>query len=317
MSDGLFIGIDCGGTNLRIAAADGHGTILRQETVGTGDAQERENGLGQAILSLVDSFASGLDHEGSYVAGIGIGLPFVCWNGKAHLCRNVLALDPDWLETEVMGRVRAPVYITNDVKCAALGESWLGAAQNADPFVYLNVGTGLSSAFYAGGTVYQGAHRAAGEIAYWVTDPDVQYGLEEGVGPLEEAMSGVGLSGFYQRHSPTGERVSAQDIFARADRLEQPAVDALEHGMRYLLPAIANLLTFIDPEMLVIGGGVSAGLIRFTDRIEAYVARMTPFPPRIVWSALGGLAGIIGAIRFGMLARDQTRRDESRQLILP
>ncbi|HUW70256.1 MAG TPA: ROK family protein [bacterium] len=317
MSDDIFVGIDCGGTNLRIAAADEHGGIIRQETVCTGDAQERENGLGQAILSLVNAFVSGLDHEGRYVAGIGIGLPFVCWNGKAHLCRNVLALDPDWLETEVMGRVRAPVYITNDVKCAALGESWLGAARNADPFVYLNVGTGLSSAFYADGRVYQGAHRAAGEIGYWVTDPDAQHGLEDGVGPLEEAMSGVGLSGFYRSHSPAGELASAEEIFARAERGDQIAIDAIEHGLRHLLPSIANLLTFIDPEMLVIGGGVSAGLIRFTDRIETYVGRMTPFPPRIVWSALGGLAGIIGAIRFGMLARDQTRRDESRPVLSP
>jgi len=311
MSDDIFVGIDCGGTNLRIAAADGHGTIIRQETVCTGDAQERQNGLGHAILSLVDAFVSGLELEGKHAAGVGIGLPFVCWDGKAHLCRNVLALDPDWLETEVMVRVGAPVYMTNDVKCAALGESWLGAARSVDPFVYLNVGTGLSSALYADGRVYQGAHRAAGEIAYWITDPDAQYGLEEGVGPLEEAMSGVGLSGFYRSHSSNGELVSAQKIFMMAERGDQPAIDAIEHGLRYLLPAIANLLTFIDPEMLVIGGGVSAGLVRFADRIEAYVARMTPFPPRMVWSALGGRAGIIGAIRFAMLACEDARRVDS------
>lgn len=310
MSGDIFIGIDCGGTNLRIAAANNDGHIMEQAIVATGDAQERENGLGQAILALLESFVAKLELEGIYASGVGIGLPFVCWDGKAHLCRNVLALDPDWLESAVKHRVRAPVFITNDVKCAALGESWLGAARSVDPFIYLNIGTGLSSAFFLNGHVYQGAHRAAGEIAYWVTEPDALDGLEQGLGPLEEAISGVGLSSYYRSHSLTGSDASAEEIFAKAESGDQSAIDAVEHGLRYLLPAIANLLTFIDPEMLVIGGGVSMGLVRFADRINRYIARVTPFPPRIVWSTLAGRAGLVGAIRFGMLACHETGRTD-------
>jgi glucokinase len=71
--------------------------------------------------------------------------------------------------------------------------------------------------------------------------------------------------------------------------------------MEYLLPAIANLLTFADPELLVIGGGVADSLVRYAANIEAYVSRMTPFPPRIAWSRLRGRAGLVGAIRLAVL----------------
>lgn len=189
--------------------------------------------------------------------------------------------------------------MTNDVKCAALGEAWLGAARGADPFVYLNIGTGLSAALYAGGSVYQGAHGAAGEIAYWATDPGRLDGLEPGCGPLEEAMSGVGLSGAYLRAS--GLRLGAADIFSRAERGEALATETIERGFAYLLPAIANLLTFADPELLVIGGGVSLGLVSRLAAITVYVERLTPFPPKIAFSGLGGRAGLVGAIRLAMI----------------
>lgn len=301
MSEALYIGVDCGGTSLRVAAAEASGNIVAERSVPTGAAQDRENGLGEAIVALVESLVLATPVKGHDILGIGVGLPFVCWEGKAHLCRNVRVLDPVWLDGRLLGRYGAPVALTNDVKCAALGEAWLGAARGADPFLYLNVGTGLSTALFTGGRIYQGAHHAAGEIAYWVTEAAQPGGLSDGFGPLEEAMSGVGIAGAYRRASPSAENLSAEEIFGRSERGEPLASSIVEKGMEYLLPAIANLLTFTDPELLVIGGGVAGSLVRYAATIEAYVARMTPFPPRLAWSQLRGRAGLVGAIRLAVL----------------
>jgi glucokinase len=300
----IYLGVDCGGTSLRVAVAGSSGEILDEEVVPTGPAQDEVNGLGEAIAQLVTGFLPTSTRHRKPVGGIGIGLPFVCWDGKAHLCRNVRALDPVWLETRLGELCGCPVAITNDVKCAALGESWLGAARGADPFVYLNVGTGLSAALYLDGKVHQGAHNAAGEIAYWAMEPGEPRHLAPGLGPLEEAMSGVGLSGAYKVASHADAGISAAEIFNRAEAGDELALSVIERGLGYLLPAIANMVTFVDPELLVVGGGVSKGLARYADRIEAYMRATTPFPPRIAWSTLGGRAGLLGAVQLAIRSLD-------------
>jgi glucokinase len=310
--EGLYIGVDCGGTSLRAAAAPARagapapgtaaGSFAAELVVPTGDAQERESGLAEAISEVVEGLLASRPAGQSTVLGIGVGLPFTCHEGKAWLNRNVKSLDPGRLEAELGRRWACPTALMNDVKCAALGEAWAGAARGADPFVFLNVGTGLSSAIHVGGQVYQGAHHAAGEIAYWVSDPENGRGLAEGYGPLEEEMSGVGLADAYARLSPQGEVISAEEIFRRAGEGEALASSVLERGISRLYPAIANLCTLVDPELLVIGGGVARGLVRRRDGLEAYLRRMVPFPPRLAWSSLGGRAGLVGAIRLSMSA---------------
>ena len=317
---GFFIGVDCGGTNLRAAAAGEDGVFLAELVVPTGDAASRENGLGEAILSTIRDLVSSMekaDGEPHHslgrhatvaprVLGVGIGLPFVCHEGRAYLCRNVSALDPILLETAIRSEWACPSALLNDVKCAALGESWIGAARNADPFIFLNVGTGLSSAFYSDGRILMGAHNASGEIGYWVAEAADESGFSEGFGPLEEAMSGVGLSGAYRRASEkAGEAVasfSAEEVFARARSGEPRASAVVESGVRFLLAAMANLSIMLDPSLFVIGGGVSKSLTAYKSRIEAYLGRMVPFPPRVLFSSLGGKAGLVGAVRLAMSA---------------
>ena len=97
----IYLGVDCGGTSLRITVASASGDFLEEKVVPTGPAQEEVNGLGEAIVSLVSGFLPESTRHDRPVGGIGIGLPFVCWDGKAHLCRNVRALDPLRLESRL------------------------------------------------------------------------------------------------------------------------------------------------------------------------------------------------------------------------
>ncbi len=296
----VFLGVDCGGTSLRVAAADASGTIIGESVVATCDAQEEENGLGQAIVALISDLVSGLAGKMDAIAGIGVGLPFVCWEGKAHLARNVKALDPPWLEESLHGRYRAPVALLNDVKCAALGEEWLGVAKGAQSFVFVNVGTGLSSAFYSGGQVLHGAHHAAGEIGYWVAEADDPKGFQDGIGALEQAMSGVGIADAWRERSGKPHDAGAEEIFRLASSGDVLAAGIIHRGLQLLFPAVANLATLLDPELIVLGGGVSRSLAAHGPALEAYVRHMTPFPPRIAFSTLGGRAGLLGSIRLAM-----------------
>jgi glucokinase len=314
----LYIGVDCGGTNLRAAAAGRDGRLVAELAVPTGDAAERENGLGEAIRALVRELRVSIARGGALgrrIGGVGVGLPFTCHEGRAYLCRNVDALDPAWLERSLAGDCGTQARLMNDVKCAALGEAWLGAAAEAagkgEPFVFLNVGTGLSMAFYSGGEVLQGLHHAAGEIGYWVAEAADPSGFADGFGPLEELVSGVGFQGAYRAESARAaganaaggqvETIGAAEVFARAAAGDEIAAAVVERGVAHLLPAMANIATLLDPGLIVLGGGVSKGLVPYAGRIEAYLAHMVPFPPSLVFSRLGGKAGLLGAIRLAML----------------
>ncbi len=315
MTEPLYIGVDCGGTKLRAAASDAEGKIAAELAVPTNEAESGKDGLAAAIRSLVADLVGSIGAARGPIAGIGVGLPFVCHGGKAYLNRNVGRLDPGRLESDLARDWGAPVSLLNDVKCAALGEAWAGAGRGVDPFIFVNVGTGLAAAVYSGGRVLEGAHGAAGEIGYWVIDPASQTGFSEEFGPLEEAMSGVGLTGAYARAA--GDQgsgsggganmngdgtviVSAEEVFLRALRGDPKAAAVVETGLASFLPALANMAILVDPELIVFGGGVSRSLARYAGRIEAYVNRMGPFPRRIVFSPLGGKAGIIGATRLAV-----------------
>jgi glucokinase len=314
--ESLYLGVDCGGTSLRVAAADSSGRIVAEAQAPTLDASERENGLGEAILAAVRGLASSLPGGSSALRGIGVGLPFVCHDGRIWLNRNVRALDPGALEASLSSSFGAPVALLNDVKCAALGESWLGAARGAENFIFVNVGTGLAAAVFAEGRLLMGAHGAAGEIGYWLTGADDAEALDAGLGPLEEAASGVGIASSYaktpgeegEKRRPSAEALSAEEVFRRAREGEPKARVVVERGLAYLLPALANLATLADPELLVLGGGVSQSLREYEGLIIDLVGRATPFPPRVAFSSLGKRAGLVGALRLGIMAASGSMR---------
>jgi glucokinase len=292
--ESLYMGVDCGGTSLRVAAADSSGRIVAEAQVPTLDASERENGLGEAILAAARDLAATLPDGGNGLRGIGIGLPFVCHDGRSWLNRNVRALDPSALEASLSSSFDAPAALLNDVKCAALGESWLGAARGVENFVFVNVGTGLAAAVFAQGRLLMGAHGAAGEIGYWMTGADDEAALDAGLGPLEEASSGVGIASSYAKG------FSAEEVFRRAREGEPKARTVVERGLTCLLPALANLATLADPELLVLGGGVAQSLREYEGRILDFIGRATPFPPRLAFTSLGRRAGLVGALRLGI-----------------
>lgn len=166
--------------------------------------------------------------------------------------------------------VRA-LRMDNDVNAAAAAELRWGRLRGVGTGLYVNLGTGTGAALIVGGRVIPGAHGAAGEIAYLLRHAD-EPGYADGHAPLEEYVSGSGLAA--RGSALPGKPVVAAELFTR--RAEPAVVALLDDAAEALGTAVANLTSFLDPELVVVGGGMAAA---FLPALRDTVARAVPFPP--------------------------------------
>ncbi|MFE6755472.1 ROK family protein [Streptomyces sp. NPDC057684] len=191
------------------------------------------------------------------------------------------ALLPDWSGTDLAAGFRdtfgAPVVAGNDSKLAALGERWRGGATDAEDVVYVHVGRRISAGILLGGTVLHGRHGAAGEI---------------GVLPG---------SGWHTAHQRMLQRWGTPEALFDAVRADEPeAVEALDDFAADLVQGIAAVVLSVDPEAVVIGGGLSrAGELLLTP-LRAHLAELCLFPVTVVASQLGDEAAAHGAVRLAL-----------------
>lgn len=303
--DEIYIGVDIGGTNIRAACADSRGTILsivREPTQAglTPDNFDQKviGTIGGAVRRLPEKYQSGF-----CVRTIGIGIPGVYTEGKLLLCPNIAHAQVQRL----LGHFQAkgiPVRLLNDVKCAAMGEKWKGAARRCDDFVFINIGTGISAALYLDGRLYMGRDKCAGEIGYWLTGPGQTEGFRAGRAPLEEKLGGRCLTeNVNRRLREKGESAASlgtREIFHDYARRSPVVQNMLDETMQYLRMTLANLSILLNPDLIVLDGGVTRDLRSHFDEFQSFLARTVPFPPEIRGSDLDGLAGLYGAIRLAI-----------------
>jgi glucokinase len=190
-------GIDIGGTKILLYVSDGEGNMIEKRKLPLPDAHSPEELFSSIAALLDDSLASaGLDH--SSLKGIGIGLPGVV-DPLSGTARNCTALG--WGEVDVRGGIQrymdCPVNVDNDVKLAALGEGWIGAAKGIDDFFMIAIGTGIGSAFVSAGNLVRGRNFASGEIGYLIQhdsfDDDFKQDYSR-FGWLESTASGTAIT---------------------------------------------------------------------------------------------------------------------------
>jgi glucokinase len=198
-----------------------------------------------------------------------------------------------------------PISVDNDVKAAAVAELRWGALRGVDVGLYVNLGTGLAAALVVDGTVVRGAHGAAGEIGYLVRSAG-EGGFADGRAPLEELVSGAALA---TRGSALLDRpVTAHDLFTLR---EDPAVRALlDEATEALSLAVANLCIALDPDRVVVGGGMMGAGQHILPRVTAEVRRRVPFPPEVMAARFIDDASLLGAVA---LALDSVRAAASRE----
>jgi glucokinase len=301
------IGADIGGTNLRLALADAHGTILARWSATT--AGIRDPGV---VVSLISDGVEALLHQTSVsrnsLRAIAAGAPGVTDvdQGVVIATSYLMGWRDVPLRAMLESALNIPASIDNDVNVAAIGESWTGVAQGARDFVFLAIGTGIGAGIMLNGQIVRGHGWTAGEIGYMLVPGTPEEPVERGKpGALEGIVGGEGIQAQWQTYwceanTSLPKSATATQIFDHALDHNPLAQQVLENASRTLAYAIYNIALILNCPLFVLGGGVGIhpALCNATKRILAQ--RSARVQPQLVRSTLGSEAQLTGAIRLAL-----------------
>jgi glucokinase len=292
------IGIDVGGTKTAIGLVDSDGTLRSLERLSFRDA-----GSSDPLLAAIAERCARLADLEPPVA-IGLALPeLVDHEGEPRSHVSV-----DWTRARILRSLEqvAPVAIDADVRAAALAEARVGAGRGRASIGYVSVGTGISAALVLDGMPYAGAHGAAELLGSATLPADCPHcGDPIVVAALEAVASGPALVDRYQRETRVALD-SGEELLALAASGDAVAAALVRRGAQLLGGYVALLVNIVDPEMVVIGGGLGSaggdyfGTVVASARKHIWAEHVVDVP--IVSAELGGLAGVVGA---GLLALDR------------
>src|SRR5215470_14461378 len=332
------VGVDLGGTNLRIAAVDSSGKILEKITTGTEVARGRDRVIDEMCLA-VQTLAR-KHNQTIELDGIGVGVPGIIdmASGMVRQSPNLPGWEDYPVREEIERRLATTVVLENDANAAALGEKWLGAASEVDDMCMITLGTGVGGGVVLGGHVWHGMTGMAGELGH--VNVDLQ-GPACGCGSrgcLEQfasatAVKRMALEAISTGNAPELSRAMNSDpefsskvVHQMATQGDQPAREIFDRVGGALGIAVAGLINIFNLPMYVIGGGVSSAwdafspvLFRELQRCSFVYRATAPTkgnggkvqprrgPSTIVTCALlGSDAGLIGAARLPMIAESMT-----------
>jgi glucokinase len=307
------IGIDFGGTKIEVALACPDGTLLSRERLDTLAELGPHQALERTAAAVRRLEALSREAHGACVTGYAAVAPGIVQTDRILLTPNLpgwedLALAPELQRLLDLDHLPA---VANDVRAGALAELRFGALRGVDPGLYISLGTGISAAVTIGGTVLAGANQAAGEIAY--VDPGI--GARDGslytpgTAPLEEIVGGKAIG--ERASAELGEDLTAAELFARAASGMAGNVGdgpAIEHAraivretLDVLARSIANASVLIDPEVIVLGGGMMASADLILSALREHLAASVPFPPRVAPAHFARDASLHGAVALALL----------------
>jgi glucokinase len=321
------IGVDLGGTNLRIAAVDEAGGILETIVTGTEVSRGRDKVITE-MCDAIQALSAKYQSSGALV-GVGIGVP-----GIIDMATGMLRESPNlpgWhdypVREEIERRLHSRVILENDANAAALGEFWLGAAKDVDSSCMFTLGTGVGGGIILNGRVWHGMTGMAGELGHITVVPDGRPCGCGNRGCVEQYASGKAIRRMAQDavtggNAPELERalkrnpeLSAAEVFTLAMHGDVPAQRIFQDVGEALGIVVAAFINALNLPMYVIGGGVSLGWEAFAPalmdtvkkRSFVYHATAPAGVPKlgretiVTRALLGGDAGLIGAARLPML----------------
>jgi len=316
---GRVAGIDLGGSHLHFALADFCGKILEESN----RKIRPEDGPHKLIGEIVDGASSLTAKAGGRLRALAIGVP-----SPVDAERGVVAFAynlPGWknihLGRELEEKLRVPVFLENDANMAAIGEHWRGVAQGVDNFVFIAIGTGTGSGVFVEGKLYRGHTGSAGEVYHMVLDWPRWADNFGDSGHFESYVSGMGIAAEGRKALPASAVQAASGLAAERDaffvfeafRNGDPNAHAvLEKIFTMLGVGIVNMISVLDPDLIVLGGGIAKGAPEFmlstVNKIVQYIYKENA--PPIRFSSLEDKAQTFGAIRSALTLAQQaiTRR---------
>lgn len=301
----LILAVDLGGTNMRMAAVTGDGIILHIARTPTPKGVTPAQ-LIDVTARLADECraAAGENHN---VAGIAFAAPAPAAkdnDGILVKLPNIPSLNGMNLKVSLFDRFHLPVTLENDATAAAIGENWLGASKDVRDSIMITLGTGVGGGIIIDNEPFRGVDGSAGEIGHFCVEPD---GRKCGCGSngcIEQYASATAM--IRMANEAGLEAKSAFDVYKAAQDGDERAISVFNAVGRYLGIILGGLVNTLNPEMIVLGGGASAGIDAFIEPLTTelkYRAFAEPVESvQIVRSALGDNAGILGAARSAFLA---------------
>jgi glucokinase len=317
---GRLAGIDMGASHLHFAFTDFCGEILEE----TNQKIRPENGPRKLIAQIRQGVAQGVEAgkkprskptRAGRLRGLAIGVPSPVdpHTGLVSFANNL----PGWrdvdLRRELEKEFQVPVTIENDANVAAIGEHWRGVARGVDNFIFIALGTGIGSGIFVNGRLYAGRRGAAGELhrmnvewPRWSED----FG---GTGYFESYASGQGIAALGRQMMGSASTVGglaeerdARFVFEAFRQSNPHARKTLETIFTILGVGIANAVAVLDPDLVVLGGGIAKGAPEFMlETVQAAAQRIQPDLPPIRLSALKDQAQTFGAIFSALTASRQ------------
>lgn len=296
-SAGYALGIDIGRAWLRVALADLDGGVVARADVR--NRARTSSAMADLVVATAHGVVADSGADPAKVAHAVVGTPGV-YDPAAHRVRYALHL-PGWGRAGLFDRMRdelgVPLAVHNDANLAAVGEHAFGVGAGSRLFVYVMIGTGLGMGIVADGRPFTGARGAAGEIGFlpWpAREP----------GTLEDAVSAEAVVRAARTLGMTGP-LTAKSVFEAARAGTPAAVAAVRQEGERLAHTVAAVAAVLDPELVVLGGGVGHSADLLLRTVRDTLRRLTPLRPRVAAGALGEDAVLLGAVATALgTARD-------------
>lgn len=287
------IGVDLGGTNVRVALINHTGEIIREQEQLT----EASKGPEYVIAKIVSMIQEMKGNDKVSTVGIGAPGPLDSRKGIILSPPNLPGWDQIPIVHMIEKQLGIKVTLDNDANAAALAEARMGAGAGAHSVYYITVSTGIGGGFVINGNLFGGAQGYAGEIGNMIIMPGGKKSSTLNHGAIETLASGTAIT--REGKERLGHINHAQEVFELAAEGNAVAQEIIEETIHYLAIGIANLVHSINPEIFVLGGGVMKSRDQILTPLRKEVDKLV-YPSlrgsiRIVPAGLGTKAGVIGA----------------------
>lgn len=309
-----LLGIDLGGTKLSSAVFSGDGEVLHKEIIPLNNRKGAE--VGALITGQVSRFLKSAEFQTDKIASVGISVPGIYYSKSGMVwVPNIQG----WENYPLLEEVKAaagdvPVTIDSDRACYILGELWQGHAKGCRDAVFLAIGTGIGAGVLVNGGLLRGAHDIAGAIGWSALNRPFESKYSS-CGCFEYFASGEGIArvarDFLQKQqdykgelrNKESKKITSHDVFAAYKNNDELAVEVIQLCIEFWGMAVANLISLLDPEKIIFGGGVFGPAVSLIPAIKKEAEKWAqPLSIKEVSFEVSGLGGDAGVFGAGFLA---------------
>ena len=306
-----YVGIDFGGTGIKVGIIDENGKILIKDSFVT-DPQKSGDEIVKHIAECTQKVMDDSKLPQENILGIGIGSPGLLnpETGQLKIVTNIPNLNDIYLTKGISDYLNKPAFLDNDVNTMSLGEFYYGSGKGKKNVIALTVGTGVGGGIILNGELYRGTTFTAGEIGHMSIDRDGKYCSCGNYGCLERYVGKEGIIERFEIYKSKGietsidkyledGKITPKAISMAAKDGDKISIEVLKETGEILGHAIASLVNILNPEMIIIGGGISNAGDLLMEPIRMGMLKHAYTIPasavEIVRAQLGNDAGLVGS----------------------